>query len=217
MARHVRKDLGLALVLGGCGDPEEDGAAATAAAVDSEFIAQVTLETAESIADLSEDVTLAEGSVAGVGDCMWSYRVEGSPTEGFLSIDPAAVPCGGTYTGDYGSVVFDVTAGGFAGTYTSEDGVITVDIAGSRDATLTLVGSAARPFDSSYTAGVSASVTAEGILEEWSGTLAYMGFGALGRTLEVSGDGESVTGTLTGPAGSCTVTGTATTITVDCA
>lgn len=215
--------LCFALLLGcpadGSDDATEDSAVAGTTESDISTLTGAADAIGGALDDLDVAVTLAEGSVAGLGDCVWDYVVEGTPTAGTIEMALATTPCGGATSVDGASGTYTVTAGSISGTYSGDGTTWTLDLSGERDASIEVetVRRGARSYDVSWTLDPLTAETDGASVASFTIGLVYDGVGDRVWTLDVDGDDSSITGTLTGPnGGSCTVTGTASSAEVSC-
>jgi hypothetical protein len=199
---------------------------------DDSVAADVIESSVEELAKASTDVvslatagmraTVVEECVPTFGSCDLCYTLEGNPKEGEIAAVTDPPGCGETFTGTYGSAAYTVEGSELSGTWTeNEDGTYTVELTGFREGTIAVAGDgprgAAFDVDSSWTLdALEVTVTTDLEIVAYHTILTYDGLGPSASTLEVTGDAASITGTVTVDAGSCTVTGTADDVDVDC-
>lgn len=202
-----------------CTETEDDAtSASTSAEADVETLARAATLTSEAIGDISTEMTLVSGSFAGVGDCVWSYEVSGTPLSGTIEMALESTPCGGTYTGNSGSGSYTVTEGALSGTYQGSAGDWELSLSGARSATLEITTErrGTRSWDSSWTVDELYAATDGESLGAWGVDLTYDGFAGRSWNLSVDGGDGTITGTLAGENRSCTVTGTTSSLDIAC-
>jgi hypothetical protein len=212
--------LGVPALVGGCFGHRNDDALEAATAADMEELARAVDTTTGSLGDAAE--VSASGEFDGVGDCAWSWSVEGPSDGATLAAGITNTPCGGTISGARGSIDYQVTLGEIGGTLVRQGpGAWDYDLTGDRTADTTIT-STRRGSSETYTGAWSlesligsADGTGEG---PFDAVLAYTGWfgGEWDLTWSRSADG-AVEGTLVGPGGrSCAASGTTDAVDVVC-
>jgi hypothetical protein len=206
----------LVLGLAGCGlRGGDDGAFEVMVGNDTDELAR---QVASATTGLEGDELSATGQVEGIGDCTWTWSVQGPRTGATLTASLDAPPCGGEGSGERLSWVYQVQSGELGGTLAeAEAGRWSYDLTGTRSAELTAsTARESRTYDASFEL-LSLVGTTDGETPAFDAEAAYMGWlgGAWELVWSVAED-QTVSGTAVGPERTCTLGGVRGDVQVDC-
>jgi hypothetical protein len=207
----------LALGLSGCGlRGDDDGAFELMVAGDTDELArQVVSATSE----LEGQELSATGQVEGVGDCTWTWSVQGPREGATLEASIDALPCGGTGTGERLDWVYEVQSGEVGGTIGLgiEGDPWAYELSGSRSAEFTATTARrSQTYDASLEL-LSLVGTTDGENPAFEAEARYLGWlgGSWSLSWSVAED-QSVSGTAVGPERTCVLGGVRGAVEVEC-
>ena len=155
-----------------------------------------------------------------IGDCELCAGYAGTVESGTFEVGVTSTPCGATWQALVRTRTYTVDASELDGTWTRQSGTTyLVEISGERSVTYEVTGGREgdRTYDASWALDDLSVVASDDALDSYELDLSYTGFAGHDSHLEMSGDADAGSGTLTVDGTLvCDVTRSGDVVTIDC-